>query len=402
MGVLIPFIVLSQVTSTPAHFDLEIISQTDGAQSSRVPTPLSDDHYMVVRQSHFVDTDPEFGPLKDLREIEIPQPLPSAPSPVPSSNDLHLIVRQAYTPVTIDTESEPEEAPSETEEFEASDLSDTKITSPYSTAPSDSTTPLSSDHALAQTSPAPTRVSYYCTYGRAYSADLILGHVSPNSRGSCLGTSELVEDTKDESLDLDTKREGLKDKASEEPLSLGYEALRRRVEETPAPRPPICDTWVDPMDGTVYIDIPIDVPPVRVPVQTPPSPEWSSGSLPISPSSPVASLATTPATTIAVDKDKFLERYKLRSLEHEQERATVTFGAIWRLVLALESWAGHVDAHRAKMWQARYDDHSCALPSKNSFLITAIVVAGVVASEATGDDGEIGNEPDDHSGDGGV
>ncbi|GJQ89781.1 hypothetical protein Tco_0000920 [Tanacetum coccineum] len=131
MGVLIPFIVLSHVTSTPAHFDLEIISQTDRAQSSRVPTPLFDDHYMVVRQSHFVDTDPESGPLKDLREIEIPQPLPN-------------------------TESEPEEAPSETDEFEAYDLSDTRITSPYSTAPSDSTTLLSSDHALAQTSPAPT------------------------------------------------------------------------------------------------------------------------------------------------------------------------------------------------------------------------------------------------------
>ncbi|GKE22135.1 hypothetical protein Tco_1433647, partial [Tanacetum coccineum] len=51
----------------------------------------------------------------------------------------------------------------------------------------------------------------------------------------------------------------------------------------------------------------------------------------------------------------FSQRYRLRSLE--QERATMTFGAIWRLVLALESWAGYVDAQRAEMWQARYDDH---------------------------------------------
>ncbi|GKF53706.1 hypothetical protein Tco_0160616, partial [Tanacetum coccineum] len=48
------------------------------------------------------------------------------------------------------------------------------------------------------------------------------------------------------------------------------------------------------------------------PVQTPASPEWSSGSLPVSPASltvpsPVASLATTPAATIAVDEDGFLE-----------------------------------------------------------------------------------------------
>nr|GFA53710.1 hypothetical protein [Tanacetum cinerariifolium] len=117
----------------------------------------------------------------------------------------------------------------------------------------------------------------------------------------------------------------------------------------------------------------------------PASPEWSSSSLLVSPSSPVvpipvASPVTTPAATIAVDEDDFLEgydrdlrelytrtravrdeifsqRYRLRSLEQEQERATMTFGAIWRLVLALKAWAGHVDARRVEMWQARYDDH---------------------------------------------
>ncbi|GKA45326.1 hypothetical protein Tco_0738122 [Tanacetum coccineum] len=33
-----------------------------------------------------------------------------------------------------------------------------------------------------------------------------------------------------------------------------------------------------------------------------------------------------------------------RSLEREQERAMVTFSAIWRLLLALEAWAGQTDA----------------------------------------------------------
>ncbi|GJW45294.1 hypothetical protein Tco_0074093, partial [Tanacetum coccineum] len=166
------------------------------------------------------------------------------------------------------------------------------------------------------------------------------------------------------------------DTATDEPLGLGYRVLRRYH-----------------VDGTVYTDILVDVPPVHVPVQTPSSPEWSSGSLPVSPSSPtvptpVASSVTTPAATIAVGEDEFLEvgaqlelhgsilhdhtqcldalpptlfegydrdlrelytrsrevrneifsqRYRLRSLEQEQERATVTFGAIWRPVLALES-----------------------------------------------------------------
>ncbi|GJU91639.1 hypothetical protein Tco_1304062 [Tanacetum coccineum] len=36
---------------------------------------------------------------------------------LPSSDDLFLIVRHAYTPASIDTESEPEEAPSEIEEL---------------------------------------------------------------------------------------------------------------------------------------------------------------------------------------------------------------------------------------------------------------------------------------------
>ncbi|GJR75802.1 hypothetical protein Tco_0088167 [Tanacetum coccineum] len=91
--------------------------------------------------------------------------------------------------------------------------------------------------------------------------------------------------------------------------------------------------------------------------------------------SPVASLVTTPAATISVDEDQFLEgydrylrelytrsravrdeifsqRYRFRSLEREQERAMVTFSAIWRLVLALEAWAGQTNAQRAALWHA--------------------------------------------------
>ncbi|GKE17748.1 hypothetical protein Tco_1425325 [Tanacetum coccineum] len=44
-----------------------------------------------------------------------------------------------------------------------------------------------------------------------------------------------------------------------------------------------------------------------------------------------------------------------RSLEYEQERVAVTFGAIWRPVLALESWAGQTDAQRAALWHAISD-----------------------------------------------
>ncbi|GKC18984.1 hypothetical protein Tco_1021134 [Tanacetum coccineum] len=46
-------------------------------------------------------------------------------------------------------------------------------------------------------------------------------------------------------------------------------------------RQPTLTTWTNTEDGLVYIDVPA-YPPPAPPAQTPPSPEWSSGSLPIS------------------------------------------------------------------------------------------------------------------------
>ncbi|GJX06895.1 hypothetical protein Tco_0194827 [Tanacetum coccineum] len=177
-----------------------------------------------------------------------------------------------------------------------------------------------------------------------------------------------------------------------EPLGLGYGALRRReltvreyqvpstfevgqssrsvpeqqgAERVSASRQPTLITWVDPEDGRVYTDILTYAPPVA-PVHIPPSPEWSSCSLPVSPSSPIvpspiASPVATPTSTISVDEDQrldalppalfegidkdvrdlytrsgavrdeiFSQRYRFRSLKQEQERATMTFSVIWR------------------------------------------------------------------------
>nr|GEZ07542.1 hypothetical protein [Tanacetum cinerariifolium] len=43
--------------------------------------------------------------------------------------------------------------------------------------------------------------------------------------------------------------------------------------------------------------------------------------------------------------------------EYEQERTVMTFRALWRPVLALEAWAGHVDTQMTTMSWAWYDDH---------------------------------------------
>ncbi|GJR84955.1 hypothetical protein Tco_0155740 [Tanacetum coccineum] len=67
------------------------------------------------------------------------------------------------------------------------------------------------------------------------------------------------------------------------PLGLGYGALRHR--ELALEEEHVYSTFEvgqDPEDGMVYIDVPAYPPPPHV--QIPPSPEWTSGSLPISPS----------------------------------------------------------------------------------------------------------------------
>ncbi|GKC62753.1 hypothetical protein Tco_1095351 [Tanacetum coccineum] len=204
------------------------------------------------------------------------------------------------------------------------------------------------------------------------------------------------------------------------PLGLGYGALRRRelaleegdiystfevgqgsgsAPESERPkrvlafRQPTLTTWTDHEDGMIYIDIP-DYPPPAPPVQTPPLPEWTSGSLPISPShsdvpSPISSpmipltVPSPVATPAAVETEGFLtelgdqrydrdigelftrsravreeifsQRYRFRSLEYEQERVVVTFRAIWRPVLAFEAWLGQTDAQRVALWHAISD-----------------------------------------------
>ncbi|GKC27902.1 hypothetical protein Tco_1035196, partial [Tanacetum coccineum] len=89
-----------------------------------------------------------------------------------------------------------------------------------------------------------------------------------------------------------------------------------RPERVSASRQPTLTTWTDPEDGMVYIDVPA-YPPPAPPVQTPPSPEWTSGSLLISPSpfvvpSPISSLMislTVPspiATSAIFETERFL------------------------------------------------------------------------------------------------
>nr|GEZ83482.1 hypothetical protein [Tanacetum cinerariifolium] len=130
-----------------------------------------------------------------------------------------------------------------------------------------------------------------------------------------------------------------------EPLGLGYGVLRRRelaLEENHvySTFEPTLTIWTDPEDGMVYINVPV-YPPPAPPVQTPPLPEWTSGSLLISPSpsfvlspissplilftipSPIASPMATSTSTISVDEDQFINTALQRELQEMKDRVTV-------------------------------------------------------------------------------
>ncbi|GJU72979.1 hypothetical protein Tco_1264384 [Tanacetum coccineum] len=373
--------------STLVFIDLEISTQADGAQSSRVPVPLPDDPYEAIRQAYLVGTDTESEPFEDPVETKTPESLPNS------------------TPPTCHVE-----------ESEGSDTSGARFTS------SDSTAPLSPDHPLTHTTPnlvpvlcrtarmavrVPPTMSLGLSISMAevavmsesafrkrfrssYESSPSLSPPDLPSRKRYRGTSELVEDDEEEdeeieeSLDSDSMSEDAEDEGptaeDEDPaagdkglaagvegpgmgdesrslddeshglddeghsiesdrlglgeekeeavpegqqravpvvgtavsasLGLGYGALRRREltvdedhvystfkvgqgsrsapeperpERVSASRQPTLTTWTGPKDGIVYIDVPA-YPPLAPPAQTQPSPEWSSGSLLISPS----------------------------------------------------------------------------------------------------------------------
>ncbi|GJT37994.1 hypothetical protein Tco_0937859 [Tanacetum coccineum] len=255
--------------STLAYVDSQTITQADGAHSSRVSIPLPDDPYVAVRRAQLVDT-----------------------------------------------ESEPEEAPSEAEElqslgsrvpligeeFEAFEPIGTRTDSSHSSASSDSTTPLSPDHPLTypvMSSGHLARVTEAVAlldlaFRKRYRSSY--GTPSPPStlsvRKRYRGTFELILDTDsegDELGDEDTDEDESSDADDERERGQSSRSMpeQQEAERVSAFRQPTLTSWVDPEGG--------------------------------------------------------------------RERVAVTFGALWRPVLALDAWAGQTDAQRAALWHAIYD-----------------------------------------------
>ncbi|GJT77544.1 hypothetical protein Tco_1044269, partial [Tanacetum coccineum] len=246
----------------------------------QVPVPFLEDPYKAIRQSYLVVTE-----------------IPESPYTVASPTSL-----PESTPPTLHAE-----------ESEGSDMCDRMYGSAYSAC--DVTWP------LFQYSRGGSYVQFSFRKMFRSSCESL-----PSSPPELLlqkhyqGTSELVEDDKEEdeeeedkeveeSLDSDSKSEDTKEEGpaaedeglaardegivvTEEGPGIGVESLGlggdeaipeepERPERESALRQSTLTIWKDPEDGRAYIDVPA-YPPPTPPVQTPPYPKRSLGSLPVS------------------------------------------------------------------------------------------------------------------------
>ncbi|GJZ97563.1 hypothetical protein Tco_0670016 [Tanacetum coccineum] len=365
--------------STLVFVDPEISTQADKAQSPRVPVPFSEDPYEAIRQSYLVET-------------ETPK-LPHTVASPTSLPDSTLPTRHAKDSVDSDTFG-ARYMPSDSTALLSPDHPLThashtlvpilcRIARMVMRVPPVMSPGLFASIAdVAAMSDSAFRKRFRSSYESLPSSS------QPDlpSQKHYRGTSELVEDDDDDeeedndekdkededeevdkTLDSDSESEDAKDEgptvededpaagtgvcaphtwqraalvvktAVGKPIGLGYEALRRQDIT-------LGEGWIPSVFELAYIDVPA-YPPPAPPIQTPPSPEWSSGSLPVSlaPSivlSPISSpmiLLTVPSP-IALPTTAEAKGYLTESLEHEQKKVVVTFRAIWRPVLALESW----------------------------------------------------------------
>ncbi|GJR50212.1 APOBEC/CMP deaminase [Tanacetum coccineum] len=363
----------SRRMSTPIFFDPEISTQPDGVQSPRVPVPFPEDPYEAISTPPIrhvedsVDSDTSGATSSDFTAPLSPDHslTHALPTLVP------IICRTARMAVRVPPAMSPGLSASIAEVAAMSDSAFCKrFRSSYESLPSSSPPPK-----------LPSRKRYR-------------------------GTSELVEDDdeeeKDDEEEEDEEIEESSDSDSEsedkgpttndedpvagdEGLAAGDEGPRsgsvpesERPERVSALRQPTLTTWIDLEDGIAYIDVPA-YPLPTPPVQTPPSPEWSSGSLhvslapsivpspisspmiPLTVPSPVASPATLEAEGFLTELGTRVEMQG--GLIHDH---TVRLGElspalferydkdIWEL-FTRSGAAGQTDAQRAALWHAISD-----------------------------------------------
>nr|GEV57635.1 hypothetical protein [Tanacetum cinerariifolium] len=292
--------------STSVFVDLEISTQADGAQSSRVPVPFPEDPYEAIRQVYLVETDTPESP----HTVSSPTSLLDSTPPTRSAKD------------SVDSD-----------------------TSGARSTPSDSTAPLSPDHPLTHATPTLVHILRKTIRMAVCVSPTMSSGLSASIAEMAAMSDSAFQDEEEEDEEIDERLDSDRDEGLaagdegrsmrveslglggdaavpkgqkqaalvietvvSEPLELGYGALRRweialgkgrmpsvfevgqgsrfvlepkRLERVSALRQPILTIWIDPEDGITYINVPAYPPPAPH-VQTSPSPEWSSGSLSVS------------------------------------------------------------------------------------------------------------------------
>ncbi|GJW64209.1 copia protein [Tanacetum coccineum] len=265
--------------------DPEISTQADGAQSPRVLVPLPEDPYKAIRQAYLVGTDTKSEPFEDHVETEAPESphTVAPPTSLPDSNPPTLVPilrRTAPMAVRVPTTMSPGLS-SNMAEVEA---------------------PI--QHSVRGLGPL-TRV-HHLRHRQTFLYESIIEDEGPTAEDKDPAAGDDGLTAKDE--DPAAGDEGLA--AKDEGHGMGVESLSlggdeavpegqpraapvvettmdsERLERVSTLRQPTLTTWIDPEDGIAYINVPTYPPPAPT-AQTPPSPEWSSGSLPIFPTSSI-------------------------------------------------------------------------------------------------------------------
>ncbi|GKC68927.1 hypothetical protein Tco_1114810, partial [Tanacetum coccineum] len=300
--------------STPVFVDPESSTLAYGAQSSRVPVPLPEDPYEPIRQAYLdfkdpIDTETLELPLTIAPPTSLSESTPPVLVPIfrrttrmavrappamssyessPSVSPPDLLLRKRYRGT-----SELVEDSEEDEEIEESMDSDSVSKDAKDEGPT-----------IEDEDPA------------VEDEGLTAGVEGPGMHDERYGLDDESHGMDDESRDVEDKGHSV------EYDGLGLEEEEEAVHEGQQQAALVMGTaltlttWTDPEDSMVYIDVPT-YPPPAPPVQTSPSPEWTSGSLRISSShsdvpSPISSpiipltVPSPVATPDAVETEGFL------------------------------------------------------------------------------------------------
>nr|GEU30440.1 hypothetical protein [Tanacetum cinerariifolium] len=333
--------------STPVFVNPDISTQADEAQSSRVLVPLPEDPYEAIRQAYLVRMDTESKLFEGEADTpESPHTVAPPTCRVEESEGFGTFgARSTTTRMAgrVPPAMSPGLSVSTAEVAAMSDLAFCKrFRSSYDSSPSPT---------------FPVRKRYRGTYELILDTDSEEDEEVEESSDS----DTVSEDAEDEGPTAEYEDHATGDEglvagdegpagssgcriAVSEPLGLGYGALRRQELELEGDH--VYSTFeVGRGSGSAL------------------EPERSKK---VSASrQPTLTMWTDPedATPTTLETEGFLTELGAQVKMHEglirdyAERIVVTFGALWRPVLALEAWAGRVDTRMTDMSRAGYDDH---------------------------------------------